>query len=99
MLAAPYHRNTYGNVAAIRFFDAGAEEARGIVEAAGARYVVLCLSSPEVVESAARQPDGVAARVLDGAPPDWLRALGPQDGPVRVYALAPSGTGAAGPPP
>lgn len=88
VLAAPYHRNAYGNRAALLFFDAGLDEARAIAGAAGVRYVVLCLASPEVLEDAARRPDGVAARVQGGAPPDWLRPLGPQDGPVRVFAFA-----------
>ena len=88
VLAAPYHRNAYGNRAALLFFDAGLDEARAIARAAGARYVVLCLTSPEVVDDAARRPDGVAARVEEGAPPDWLRPLGPRDGPVRVFGVA-----------
>lgn len=87
VLAAPYHRNAYGNRAALLFFDAGLAEARAIAAAAGADYLALCLTSPEVVEDAARRPDGVAAAVLGGAPPAWLRPLGPAEGPVRVFGL------------
>ena len=87
VLAAPYHRNGYGNRTALLFFDAGLDRARAIATAAGADYVVLCLTSPEVVEDAARRPDGVAAAVLNGEAPAWLRPLGGTAGPVRVFGL------------
>ena len=95
VLAAPYHRNAYGNRAALLFFDAGLDEARAIAGAAGVRYVVACLTSPEVVEDAERRPDGVAARILAGAPPAWLRPAGPASGPVRVFVMAPGDVSAS----
>ena len=87
VLAAPYHRNTYGNLASLRFFDAAPDEALAIARSTDARYVVLCLTSPEVVDDAHRRPDGVAGLVLNGNPPDWLGPTGADVGPVRVYDL------------
>ncbi len=87
VLAAPYHRNADGNLASLRFFDASPVEALVIARATDTRYVVLCLTSPEVVDDAQRRPDGVAALVLRNDPPEWLRPTGADAGPVRVYEL------------
>ncbi len=88
VLAAPYHRNAYGNRLSLLAFDAGLDEAEAMIRKAGVTDVVLCLTSPEVTDDARRRPGGLAARLVAGETPPWLRPVGSGAGPVRTYAVA-----------
>ena len=90
VLAAPYHRNGYGNLLSLHAFDADPATARELVRGAGVRYVALCLTSPEVVEAAARAPDGLAGRLSSGRVPEGLRPVGTGDGPVQLFEVVAS---------
>ncbi len=90
VLAAPYHRNGYGNLLSLHAFDADPAAARDLMRGAGVRYVALCLTSPEVVEAAARAPDGLAGRLSSGRVPEGLRPVGTGDGPVRLFEVVAS---------
>ena len=89
VLAAPYHRNVFGNRAALLAFPATPTAAEPIVRAARASYVVLCRSSNEVADIVARHPDSLAAALLDGRPPDWLRPVGDGGEPILVFRVGP----------
>lgn len=91
VLAAPYHRNSYGDLLSLEAFDAEPGAARALAVREGVRYVALCLTSPEAVEAAGRAPDGLAAALLAGHPPPWLADVGAGRGPVRVYRVADPG--------
>ena len=92
VLAAPYHRNAYGNRArAAVLRRRRPTRPRGDrARTRAPRYVALCLTSPEVVDDAARRPTGSRPASRRAAPPDWLRPARPADGPVRVFGVATS---------
>lgn len=73
VLAAPYHRNTEGLLAADAIFTAS--DGRRAFEASGARYLALCPGDPETALLRSRAPVGLAARLADGERPDWLEPL------------------------
>lgn len=87
VLAAPYHRNTYGNRFSLLAFDAKPEDAQAMVVKAGVTDIVICLTSPEVIDDARRAPEGLAARLVAGDVPGWLRPVGSGAGPIRTFAL------------
>ena len=87
VLAAPYHRNAYGNRLSLLAFDAEPDAAKAMVLAAGVAYVVICLTSPEVIDDARRAPDGLAARLAAGDVPAWLRPVASGAGPIRTFAV------------
>ncbi len=87
VLAAPYHRNAYGNRLSLLAFDAEPDEARAMIAAAGVTEVVLCLTSPEVLDDVRQAPDGLAARLAGGQVPAWLSPVGSGVGPVRTFAV------------
>lgn len=85
VLAGPYHRDNAGNHAVIAGFLAPPDDARAIVRAAGASYLITCGGETDLESRAA--PDGLAAGLDAGRVPRWLEAvpLGPT--PYRVYAV------------
>ena len=87
VLAAPYHRNAYGNRLSLLAFDAEPEAARAMVLAAGVTDIVICLTSPEVIDDARRRPEGLAARLAADDVPAWLRPVGSGPGPIRTFAV------------
>lgn len=94
-LAAPYHRDTYGIRLALLVFEASPAEARALVLESGARYLALCLASPETHEIVARAPDGLGAGILAGRLPPWLEALPSGSGPLMLFRVAPDLRGTA----
>ena len=87
VLAAPYHRNAYGNRLSLLAFDAEPDAAKAMVLAGGVAYVVICLTSPEVIDIARHAPEGLAARLVAGDVPAWLRPVGSESGPIRTLAV------------
>ena len=94
VLAAPYHRNTYGNRLSILALAAPVEEARALMAGAGVGYLALCRASNETAETVATHPDSLSAALMAGRVPDWLIPLGAPDATFMVYRLRvdPSGT-------
>ena len=87
VLAAPYHRNAYGNRLSLLAFDAEPEDAKAMILTAGVTDVVICLTSPEVIDDARRRPEGLAARLAAGDVPAWLQPVGSGAGPIRTFAV------------
>ncbi|SOB79750.1 hypothetical protein SAMN06297144_0712 [Sphingomonas guangdongensis] len=69
-VAAPYHRNNAGNVAAYRFFMGDKQAARGIARRWRVRYVVRCPG----MFGAVKAPSGTIGA---GATPAWLHPVAP----------------------
>ena len=84
VLAAPYHRNTYGNRLSLLALAASTDAARPLITEAGVRYVALCRTSNETSETIARHPESLSADLIAGQIPDWLTPVGP---PGQVFLL------------
>lgn len=84
VLAAPYHRNAYGNRLSLLALTAPADVARPLVTEAGVRYVALCRASNETSETIAQHPESLSADLVAGRLPDWLMPVGP---PGQVFLL------------
>jgi hypothetical protein len=91
VLAAPYHRNNAGNLAALNILRAPPAQAEILARKAGVKYVMLCWATP-ADRSALRAMslEGLAARMEDGQVPAWLREVSPGDAPVHLYEVLPS---------
>ncbi|MCW6507416.1 hypothetical protein [Lichenifustis flavocetrariae] len=87
VLGAPYHRNNAGNRAVIDGFSTDPIAAESLVRRTGARYVAICPGEAQAKALADYAPQGLAAHLLAGDPPPWLRPvpLGPTL--FRVYSL------------
>ena len=72
---------------------ASAEQAREIVAASAAEYVLVCPATPETTFYARHAADGVApeqtlSAVLGaGATPDWLTPVDIGQSPLRLYRV------------
>ncbi|MDR4308610.1 hypothetical protein IHQ68_18475 [Chelatococcus sambhunathii] len=78
-VAAPYHRNVDGLIAAIDAFDGEEETARAVAISRRAAYIVACTTDGGVTPASRAKPDGFSAKLLSGARMDWLEPvdLGP----------------------
>ena len=89
VIATAHHRGAAGMEQVIRAFMAPPETARRIVEKKGARYLTACIDANEMRSYAADAPDGLAAQLAAGAPPDWLTPLAASDnGATVLYRVA-----------
>jgi hypothetical protein len=86
VLAAPYHRNNDGNLAAIDALLAPPAEAQARLKQNGVDYVVICAGSPEF-PLYKRSKDGLAAQLVQGRVPAFLQPATPGDGPLRAYRV------------
>lgn len=87
VVAAPYHRNGAGNRTVLDGFLAAPDAAAPIVRATGARYVVLCPGEGELSILTREAPGGLAAALLAGASPSWLRPVPLSGTPFRAYEV------------
>ena len=87
VLAAPYHRNSYGIGVALRGLTLPPDEARPIVEASRATYVALCRGSNETAESVRLHPDSLSAALMANRAPAWLRPLSDAADPVQLFQV------------
>jgi hypothetical protein len=88
VLAAPYHRMSYGILTSHRIFASPPEEARDLLRAAQAGYVMICGSRGPKNLSATDTERSFWAQLRDGRIPAWLEPI-PVAGPLRVYRLKP----------
>lgn len=88
VLAAPYHRDPNGMLAVLHAGLATPEKAEAILGNVGTDYVVFCPGDGELKEMAARAPDGLAAALLKGRPPAFLKDVTPAEATnLKVYRL------------
>ncbi|WP_315762369.1 hypothetical protein [Sphingomonas sp. Y38-1Y] len=71
-IAAPYHRNTAGNLAAYRLFAAPPGQARAIARSVRADYIVACPAALATM----RVDRGLGAALASGRSPAWLAPAG-----------------------
>lgn len=100
VLAAPYHRNSDGMMAAINTFRSSPSQARQLIAEAGATHVLVCDGLPEAGFYADHPAPGVrggdltlAAALDAGSAPEWLEPVAGVSAPLRLYRVR----GAAGP--
>ncbi|MGB8277027.1 MAG: hypothetical protein WCF20_03710 [Methylovirgula sp.] len=86
VLAAPYHRDNIGNRAMLEAMLASPREAREILMAHHVTYVMTCAGLKETDVFAARAPHGLAAALISGHVPDWLKPL-PNAGPYHTLVI------------
>jgi hypothetical protein len=88
VLAAPYHRNNHGNRTALDAFLAEPDVAQQILRANNVTYVAICPGLTETDALASRAPQSLAAALIHGEPPHWLKAL-PRNGAYQVFVIQP----------
>ena len=75
VLAAPYHRNSIGDRAALDVLLSPPDQAETIVRQWHARYVIVCPGNGSIVGVVQAAPDGLAAQLISGRVPRWLRPV------------------------
>ncbi|MHB8529033.1 MAG: hypothetical protein ACYC8V_05920 [Caulobacteraceae bacterium] len=83
VLAAPYHRMSWGILAAHDALDAPPDRAEAMVRRLGVTYVVDCPSYPMNVSPAS------FGTLLRRSPPDWLEPLSAPRERIRIYRVRP----------
>ncbi|WP_296712114.1 hypothetical protein [Rhodoblastus sp.] len=90
VLAAPYHRNNHGNRAALDILRSAPALAESLARKAGVAYVLLCWDAPaDVAAYNAMGADSLAAQIVAGQAPGWLRALPVTGTPLHVFTVTP----------
>lgn len=86
VLAAPYHRNDPGNLAALRMLAAPPVEARKSTDLVD--YIAVCPGNKESAHMEHYAPEGLYSHLLRGEIPEWLRLLpDTASGPIQLYAV------------
>jgi hypothetical protein len=89
VLAAPYHRNNEGNLAAVDMLLASPADASAAMERFRIAYVVICPGAPEF-KLYQRAGGGLAVQLVQGKVPAWLQPVAPGDGSLRAWRVVPS---------
>jgi hypothetical protein len=88
VLAAPYHRNNRGNLAAYQVFLLPQAQAKERVTLLGAKYVAICKRSAEVVILSREAPKGLMADLKANKVPAWLIPLPtPRGSDVQAFQV------------
>jgi hypothetical protein len=96
VLAAPYHRNIYGNRVSLLALAAPPDAARSLIWESHARYLALCRFSNETAETAHRHPDSLSASLLAGNTPAWLTPVGTGRETILLFRVEDGPTPAPG---
>lgn len=92
VVMGPYHRNQAKMREIFDAFAGPITQARAIVEANRAGYLVACIDEGRLAVYAAAGEGNLADRLIAGNAPDWLEpAAGFEQGPLRVYRGAQAG--------
>jgi hypothetical protein len=87
-LAAPYHRNNKGNLAAYQVFLLPQADAEARVRTLGANYVAICKRSAEVTILSREGPKGLMVDLEAGRIPGWLEAMPtPKGSDILAYKV------------
>ena len=88
VVATGHHRNVEGMKQVVHTFMASPDKARAMVIANHADYVVTCPGYNEFRTYARTAPNGLAAALMGGRTPDWLRPVPMRPGEtIRVYKV------------
>lgn len=74
VVAGAYHRNSAAISTVIKAFTSAPGDARAIIGATGAPYLLVCPEFGEMKKYVASAPDGLAAALVRGDVPNWLEA-------------------------
>jgi hypothetical protein len=88
VLAAPYHRLSYGIVASYRSFATPPDEAHEILRQANATYVMICGVRAPLELTETERARSLWTVLKAGNIPDWLEPM-PDTGPLGVYRFKP----------
>jgi hypothetical protein len=86
VVGTSHHRNKAGMGAVIAGFMGSPDAARATLAGVDARYLAYCPGMNELDKYARAAPDGLAAALLAGRAPAWLKAL-PTGGSLKLYAV------------
>lgn len=90
VLAAPYHRNVKGLSLVIRVFSGPLDAAETLVRTSGADAIYVCPGVTAEDRLYARwAPNGLSARLQEGAPPAWLYLEAEYANGAQLYRLSP----------
>lgn len=90
VVATAHHRNVVGIGEVLRAYTGTPDEARRIIAASGARYLLFCPQLSETMRYLAIAPDGLAARLGKGKTPDWLRPVSvPGATDLKIFRIIP----------
>ncbi len=83
-----YHRNQAKMLEIFHAFGGPIDQARAIIRANHADYLVTCTSSADLAAYANMGKDNLADRIFDGNVPDWLERIpDPNDRALRLYRV------------
>lgn len=89
VLATGHHRGAKSMRLVIDAFTGGPDQAREIMRRKQLRYVMICPQVQEMDLYRRRAPNGLAAQLLEGKVPDWLRPVPlPAASGLRMWVLA-----------
>ena len=89
VLAAAFHRDNAGNRFAFDMMLADPSTAETLAVGRGVTYVLTCPGLTETDRLASRAPHGLAAALLAGHIPGWLREMPMAGTPYRVFRVSP----------
>ncbi len=90
VVAAPYHRNNAGNLAAYRFFLGSADSAEQIARTWQVDYVALCDNAfAELGNGVSGDPHRMIGALKQDAAPVWLAPVGTKVDGLRVFRVKP----------
>jgi hypothetical protein len=90
-VSGPYHRNPQALEDVLRFFTAVPDEARAIAARRHAALILFCPAGGEMTSMAKVAPNGLAARLEQGSPPQWLTPIKlPAAAGLTVYRINPN---------
>ena len=89
VLAAAFHRDNAGNRFAFDTMLADPSAGEALAVGRGITYVLICPGLTETDRLAARAPRGLAAALIAGRIPDWLRRVPIAGTPYRVFRVSP----------
>ncbi|NIJ32995.1 hypothetical protein [Sphingomonas oligoaromativorans] len=88
VIAASYHRTPQAMDDVLRFFATDEAQARAVVEQRRPAYVYFCPASNSARGLAQAAPGDIAARLIAGRPPSWLRPVAMPEVPdAQVYSV------------
>ncbi|TGX52614.1 hypothetical protein E5A73_13235 [Sphingomonas gei] len=88
VVAAPYHRNTAGNLAMYRFFLGPTGNAQAIARQWHVDYVALCPGDFAELGAQAGNPARLSGALAAGRPPAWLRPISAPGEAPALFAVA-----------
>ncbi|MEE9381450.1 MAG: hypothetical protein V3V03_08595 [Hyphomonadaceae bacterium] len=90
IFSAPYHRNPQSVGYSVRLFMAPPEEARAMLEAVNADYLLYCRGLDQTLAYAEKAPKSLSANLERGVVPAWMQVIGEADTSataVQLYRL------------